>query len=792
MKKSSEALLFFFLFLFLFSSNVMAVYTSLSGHDEGFSTADSVNLISYEHTGSSCFQKGWYSDYGPGGVVYFNSNCSAYTTHTFYLKTDMTINWPNSIYPAMATITYYINDTGNWDPNNRPSFYIYDTNTSSIVESINLTAYNGWVGSGIATQLITGHHYWVILDFKTWTNMPPVFIAIDKIQFGTLSTPIFNVLENVSEMPSSCSLQTNTSYFYPFSNTTSLSLDFTGSAYQCDYVNSYWIGPTAYKNIGQSFTVARNSTLYGVGIEIATASNGTYNLTVRQDSNTGPVLAYNSSITLINTSNTLSSYSNGCFVEIKYLDIKLNTNVSLNSGTTYYLQIYNTTPLHTNQRYGENNLLWLDYGGNSYINGEEQVKFSSLGTWCGSIDCGLGYRDTDFALQITSVSGASLPGAIQNNTNGWANINYIEGFDTNHWDRYYTNTSGNLSILSQGQIFRVVTTNGMPYTFYNCVNQYCGEYISSSTYAWPFEYTLVPEQLGNYLERVSDLSIIYAYNGITWDYYDSSNKIGSTLKVLKRGQQFYIITKTGNSYKLGIQFYGTKCDMTDYSGRSYLVYNGCSITSGQCPLNTKCSQITPQAGITTPLIENFVDCSMCWSLNSVVGNKLIWTNCPNNPECRCDGSGFCKANSFATNVSTVPFSVTEWAIGCYDPYGQKVLWIVNSTGYNTTEEAMINQSLNQTPQTPTAPNSITSLGAWINTGLATPYGSMLIAFICSIFFATTLFFKIEDKKIEGFIVPFVAILGGFSLPGVEFFPLWIWLVLTIFTGVLIFWKTKSG
>lgn len=780
MKKSSEALLFFFLFLFLFSSVVRASeYTSLSGHDEDFSTSDSINLLSYEHTGTSCFQKGWYSDYGPGGVVYFNSNCSAYTTHTFYLKDDITINWPNSIYPAMATITYYINDTGNWDPENRPSFYIYDTNTSSIVESINLTAYNGWVGAGIATNLITGHHYWVILDFKTWTNMPPVFIAIDKIQFGTLSTPIFNVLENVSEMPSSCSLQTNTSYFYPFSNITNILTNQTNSEYGYYGINCpiEWCGPADYYAYAQAFKPDRNSTLYGVGLMPLTRSQGTYNLTIRQDSPTGTILAYNSSFTITNT----TIYD----IIPYYLDIKLNTNISINAQTNYFIEYRNLTQMPHDVIYTFGGL-YIGQCSNCYSNGNLWRWQKQTGTWTE-----LTSVDMSFAI-LEEVIGSTLPSAIQNNTNSWSNINYIEGFDRNHWDRYYTNTTGNLSILSQGQIFRVVTTNGMPYTFYNCVNQYCGDYLSSSTYAWLFEYTLVPEQLRNYLERISDLSIIYAYNGITWDYYDPSNRIGSTLKVLKRGQQFYIITKTGNSYKLGIQFYGTKCDQTDYSGRSYLIYNGCSITSGQCPLNTKCSQITPQAGITTPLIENFVDCSMCWSLNSVVGEKLIWTNCPNNPECRCTGSGLCKANSFTTNISSVPFSVTEWTIGCYDPYGQKVLWIVNSTGQNTTEDEIINKSLNQTTPTPTLPNSITSLGAWINTGLATPYGSEIIAFITALFFSVVLFFKIESKNIESFVVPFIAVLGGFSLPGVEFFPLWIWLVLTIFTGVLIFWKAKNG
>ena len=298
---------------------------------------------------------------------------------------------------------------------------------------------------------------------------------------------------------------------------------------------------------------------------------------------------------------------------------------------------------------------------------------------------------------------------------------------------------------------------------------------------------------------------------------------------------------------------GTYCDpieLAQYGSTRVIVttpdYTCLNDKSYLCPSGSLCTQITPQVNITTPLIENFTDCSKCfyvYALAGILGNPpLLKTNCPNNPECNpgisSNGSAYFSSclwgplnpllvtcpGVFTTPSTTTPASFEQYTAGCYDPTIGWVPIAIDQNGNQTTINDLTisifgNNTTLATPQltncpnsttscyivnnsvcvpvtcTPTTgysgPNSITSLGAAVNSQLGTPYGTSVISFMASAALGMFIFIKTKGKKLEAFIVPFFLVMGGFSMPGVEFFPIWIFLVMVVFSGVLIFWKARG-
>jgi hypothetical protein len=179
-----------------------------------------------------------------------------------------------------------------------------------------------------------------------------------------------------------------------------------------------------------------------------------------------------------------------------------------------------------------------------------------------------------------------------------------------------------------------------------------------------------------------------------------------------RSQQFYssesasannpyikITFTTSNNCNTSI--IGTYCDVYDPTHRGIITTIDYTCENDKyylCPENSLCTQITPQVNITTPLIENFTDCSKCsyvftsniWGLNPV----LLWTNCPNNPECNPGPNSVCLSGTnpiiftcpgvFITPTDTVPASAYEYTAGCFDPALGWVPIVIDQNGNQTT------------------------------------------------------------------------------------------------------------
>lgn len=150
----------------------------------------------------------------------------------------------------------------------------------------------------------------------------------------------------------------------------------------------------------------------------------------------------------------------------------------------------------------------------------------------------------------------------------------------------------------------------------------------------------------------------------------------------------------------------------------------------QCPSGSLCTQITPQVNITTPLIENFTDCSKCIYVytNVFLVPVLLYNNCPNNPECRSainNASGSWRSNChvgggiitcpsvFITAEDSVPASAEYYTAGCFDPSLGWVPIVINTTGdvisiVDLTHEVFGNDTNLTTPYLASCPNSTTS------------------------------------------------------------------------------------
>lgn len=154
----------------------------------------------------------------------------------------------------------------------------------------------------------------------------------------------------------------------------------------------------------------------------------------------------------------------------------------------------------------------------------------------------------------------------------------------------------------------------------------------------------------------------------------------------------------------------------------------CISTDLTCPNTTVCNQVSPLANMTlfptTPGEANLPYCHQCYFVNIKVATAplastytwvTVLTNCPNNPECNCLG-WLCSNNLYeAPNITSVPYNITQWVAGCFNPSTGYWINVTNSTGQQTTIDDLVNQSCgsncnltNNTPQTQCPINTTTN------------------------------------------------------------------------------------
>lgn len=184
------------------------------------------------------------------------------------------------------------------------------------------------------------------------------------------------------------------------------------------------------------------------------------------------------------------------------------------------------------------------------------------------------------------------------------------------------------------------------------------------------------------------------------------------------------------------------------------VNSSCYTTSFDCPTNTACNQITPQANVTT-LLPDTTDCSKCWFVNSYNILHGTWSfsfsNCyPVTQELidQCDCSGFfCSQRIYTTNTTNQTFSYNGWTAGCFIPATGDWVNMTNETGGATTFdditkkvcpdcEVSYNGTTKQKQNTSTtcydASNNIVSCGGG-NSNCASNYGGQIAIATASIF-----------------------------------------------------------
>lgn len=87
-------------------------------------------------------------------------------------------------------------------------------------------------------------------------------------------------------------------------------------------------------------------------------------------------------------------------------------------------------------------------------------------------------------------------------------------------------------------------------------------------------------------------------------------------------------------------------------------------------------------------------------------------------------------------------------------------------------------------------NSVQSWGNSFNQSMGTPIATNIVAFVLALGISLVIFLKSKTKRLETFIIPFLSILGFFSLPGIEFFPWWFLLVEVLLVVMMVFFKVR--
>lgn len=263
---------------------------------------------------------------------------------------------------------------------------------------------------------------------------------------------------------------------------------------------------------------------------------------------------------------------------------------------------------------------------------------------------------------------------------------------------------------------------------------------------------------------------------------------------------------------------GTVCDQTDPLNRRYVTTDVCSQTYGNCQAGTICSQVTPQLNVTSSLIENYTYCgvkttlgfwlpctSICW------GSSVLITNCA--PECAPYSCGDTPLPSWLTPPRVYhagdPYvvNVPQYTIACINSTSGNATVIIDNHGNTTTEAALWQSGFNGTcPSNTTAvcydalcnpvscysssTDSIQGMRTWTNAGFKSPYAADLISLLIAAGTAIALYMKVNDKKIEILLAPFILIASIFSFIG--FLTPWFIIFEAAMLFVLIFWKVKAG
>lgn len=264
------------------------------------------------------------------------------------------------------------------------------------------------------------------------------------------------------------------------------------------------------------------------------------------------------------------------------------------------------------------------------------------------------------------------------------------------------------------------------------------------------------------------------------------------------------------------------------------VNSACGTTYLDCPAGTACTQISPLINMTvfptTPGAANLPYCHQCVFVNMKIASAPlastytwvnVWTNCPDNPECNCLG-WLCSNNLYeAPNITAIPYSITEWTAGCFNPSTGFFVNVTNSTGGQTTITDLVNNSCggnctitNNTPQTQCPFNTTTvcydiacnnvpcstvvSSTCASNTGgqLALSVGGLMgitdcglaqniLAILTSIIIGFAIMFYTKESEHSGqaFIFGTISMLVMFTLIG--WFASWLMVVLIVIGGYLV-------
>lgn len=247
----------------------------------------------------------------------------------------------------------------------------------------------------------------------------------------------------------------------------------------------------------------------------------------------------------------------------------------------------------------------------------------------------------------------------------------------------------------------------------------------------------------------------------------------------------------------------------------------CGIEHNQCPSGYMCIQQVywndqipadrpqpsyPNPIYSTSLLKNYTDrgAIACHSDQSLTdyyfdenGNQVNFSDLffPNNTLFSCENpelynnSWACIVSSchWCSSTSTCQASVSNCPNAC-----------INASQFNNPVDCNAGHCnwCNDQCQLASCPTGVsggvvTSLGTYINNLFGFNGGTAIIAFIASASISMYIFLHSSSKKLETFIIPFFVFMAGFSMPYVDFFPLWIYLVMVTFSGVIIFWKAKG-